>query len=133
MEPSKERLLYIDNLRLLMIAFVVMHHLAVTYSGVGSWYYHESSHLGKISELWFVFYLSFQQAYFMGLLFMIAGYFAAGSYDRKGFGRFVGGRFKRLVIPSLIYMAVITPFIEYAELGKKWAGFSLPVFSQAPG
>jgi glucan biosynthesis protein C len=42
----------------------------------------------------------------MGLLFMIAGYFVVGSCDRKGFGRFVGERFKRLVIPSLIYMVV---------------------------
>jgi hypothetical protein len=42
----------------------------------------------------------------MGLLFMIAGYFVAGSCDRKGFGRFVGERFKRLDIPSLIYMVV---------------------------
>jgi peptidoglycan/LPS O-acetylase OafA/YrhL len=38
-ENEKGRLLYVDNLRLLIIVFVVMHHLAVTYSGFGSWYY----------------------------------------------------------------------------------------------
>lgn len=108
MEKVKERLFYIDNLRLLMIGFVVMHHLAVTYSGFGSWYYNEGRPLNILSTIWFAFYLSFQQGYFMGLLFMIAGYFAAGSYDRKGFGRFVGDRFKRLIIPTLVYMAVIT-------------------------
>jgi fucose 4-O-acetylase-like acetyltransferase len=53
--------------------------------------------------LWNCYILSFQQGYFMGLLFMIAGYFVAGSYDRKGFGLFVGERFKRLIIPTLIY------------------------------
>ena len=36
MGKGKERLLYIDNLRLLMIVFVVIMHLAVTYSGFGS-------------------------------------------------------------------------------------------------
>lgn len=35
----------------------------------------------------------------MGFLFMITGYFVAGSCNRKGFGQFVGERFKRLVIP----------------------------------
>ncbi len=48
---------------------------------------------------------------------MIAGYFVPGSYDRKGFSRFVRERFTRLVILSLIYMVVITPFIMYVELG----------------
>ena len=44
MGKVSERLLYIDNLRLMVIAFVVMHHLAVTYSGFGSWYYVEGTH-----------------------------------------------------------------------------------------
>jgi glucan biosynthesis protein C len=135
MENSKvkERLFYIDNLRLLMIVFVVMHHLAVTYSSFGSWYYNESSHLDTLSTIWFAFYLSFQQGYFMGLLFLIAGFFVAGSYDRKGFGKFIGDRFKRLIIPSLIYMIVIPPLIEYAELGNKWSGFSLVGFLSDTG
>jgi fucose 4-O-acetylase-like acetyltransferase len=129
----KERLLYIDNLRLMVIAFVVMHHLAVTYSGFGSWYYHEGAHLDVLSTIWFAFYLSFQQGYFMGLLSMIAGYFVAGSYDRKGFGRFVGEKFKRLVIPSLIYMVAITPFIGLVELGNKYTGFSITGFLSDTG
>lgn len=133
MEKVKERLFYIDNLRLLMIVFVVMHHLAVTYSGFGSWYYNESNHLGILSTVWFAFYLAFQQAYFMGLLFMIAGYFAAGSYDRKGFEHFIGERFKRLVIPSLIYMVIITPFIGIVEIGYKGKGFSFSDFLSGTG
>lgn len=130
---EKGRLFYIDNLRLLMIVFVVMHHLAVTYSGIGSFYYTENGHLGTLSSLWFYFYLSFQQGYFMGFLFLIAGYFIAGSYDRKGFGKFIGDRLKRLIIPSLIYMAVITPFIEFLELGHRWTGISLSGFFSGSG
>ena len=87
-ERSQERLFYIDNIRLLVIVFVVMHHLAVTFSGFGSWYYIDGKPSDLLSTAWFAFYLSFQQGYFMGLLFMIAGYFAARSFDRKGFGRF---------------------------------------------
>jgi hypothetical protein len=69
----------------------------------------------------------------MGLLFMIAGYFVAGSYDRKGFSRFAGDRFRRLVIPTLIYMVVITPFIEYVELGARPSGFNLAGFISGTG
>lgn len=69
----------------------------------------------------------------MGLLFMIAGYYVAGSYDRKGFGLFVGERFKRLIIPTLIYMVAITPFIELVELGNKYTGFSLDGFLSGTG
>ncbi len=129
----KERLLYIDNIRLLVITFVVMHHLAVTYSGFGSWYYIDAGNLTTASTIWFAFYLSFQQAYFLGLLFMVSGYFVAGSYDRKGFGLFVGGRFRRLIIPTLIYMVAITPFIEYVELGNPYTGFDLVGFLSGTG
>jgi glucan biosynthesis protein C len=129
----RERLLYIDNLRTMVIAFVVMHHLAVTYSGFGSWYYTDVAQLSTLSTIWFAFYLSFQQGYILGVLFLIAGYFVAGSYDRKGFGRFTRGRFTRLIIPTLIYMVAITPFIEYVELGNPYTGFSLTGFLSGTG
>ena len=129
----KERLLYLDNLRLMVIVFVVMHHLAVTVSGLGSWYYVDPTNLDTLSTVWFAFYLGFQQAYFMGLMFMIAGYFVAGGYDRKRFGRFVGERFRRLVIPALVYMVAIDPFIGTVELGSKAGGFSITGFLSATG
>jgi surface polysaccharide O-acyltransferase-like enzyme len=133
MPKPKERLLYIDNLRLLVIVLVVSIHLAVTVSGFGSWYFVYGTHLDTLSALWFAFYQSFTQGYFLGLLFMISGYFVAGSYDRKGFGGFAGDRFKRLVIPTLIFMIAIDPFIGYIELGNKLTGFNLINFLSATG
>ncbi|HKM59564.1 MAG TPA: acyltransferase family protein, partial [Candidatus Bathyarchaeia archaeon] len=56
-----------------------------------------------------------------------------GSYDRKGFGQFAGDRFKRLIIPTLIFMIVITPFIEIVELGNKYSGFNLVGFLSGTG
>ncbi len=39
---SKDRLLFIDNLRILLIVLVIMVHLAITYGApVGDWYYQE--------------------------------------------------------------------------------------------
>ena len=125
-ERPEARLFYVDNIRLFVVICVVMHHLAVTYSGDGRFYYVEPSQMnGILQTIWFSFYLSFQQAYFMGLLFLLAGFFAAGSYDRKGFSRFIGDRFRRLIMPTLFYMVIIAPFIRYVELGESFSAFDL--------
>jgi len=60
------------------------------------------------------------QAYFMGLLFLIAGYFVPDSFDRKGPARFLRDRAVRLGIPTLIYMLFINPSIEYLLLAFQW-------------
>jgi hypothetical protein len=48
--------------------------------------------IGLGTALFFGVYQSFLQAFFMALLFFIAGYFAAAAYDRKGFAPFVRDR-----------------------------------------
>lgn len=119
MEAKKTRLIYIDNIRLLMIVFVVVQHLAVTYSGMGSWYYREGKPIGFLAQLLFGFYQTLTQGYFMGLLFLIAGYFVPRAYDRKGFGRFVTDRLIRLGIPTLLYMLIIHPFTDYVLMSSR--------------
>ena len=133
MAEARPRLFYLDNLRTFVIACVIMHHLAVTYSGLGSWYYQDTRGLNALSAVWFTFYLTFQQAYFMGLMFLIAGYFVAGSFDRRGAGSFVVERLRRLGIPTLIYMVVITAFIGLVELRQPYTGFNLVNFLSGTG
>ncbi|WFR59473.1 acyltransferase family protein [Anaerocolumna sp. AGMB13025] len=117
---QKSRYLYIDNLRLLMIIFVVMVHLAVTYSGIGSWYLMDTTELGAESIVFFGLFQSFTQAYFMGVLFLLSGYFIPKSYDKKGAKQFLHNRLIRLGIPVLLYTLVLHPFIMYVLLGKTW-------------
>src|SRR5512137_1975608 len=123
------RLFFIDNIRWLMIIFVVMTHAAVTYSGLGMWYYIEPAKLDIVSILIFGIYQSFTQAYSMGLLFLIAGYFVPASFDRKGSGKFLRDRAVRLGIPTLIYMLLINTIIIYYILAFKWTT-ARPPFSQ---
>jgi glucan biosynthesis protein C len=122
-----KRLAYLDNLRSLVIFLVVVMHSNVTYSGLGSWYYTEGDprSLGTFSTLVFALYGSFTQAWFMGLLFFIAAYFAAKSLARRGPAAFVKERLFRLGIPLLIYMFVIDPFISAVIL--KQVDFRGPV------
>lgn len=109
------RLAYIDNLRWSMIVLVVMVHAAVTYSGMGSWYYKEpAAQPGKLALLFFAVYQTHAQAFFMGLLFLIAGYFVPASFDRKGPSRFLADRAYRLGVPTLIYALLVHPFLVAA-------------------
>ena len=113
------RQLYIDNLRLLVIVLVVLIHIAVTYSGFGGWYYMEPGEIGIGQTIFFGFFQAFTQGFFMGLLFLIAGYFTPNSYDKKGFGLFIKDRLIRLGIPAIIYMLFINPFIVFVLLGRR--------------
>ena len=61
-----------DHLRGGVVALVVILHAAVTCSGIGGWYYHEPAKLGTVSRVAFLAYELHLQAFFMGLLFLVA-------------------------------------------------------------
>ncbi len=108
--PSRTRMDFVDNIRWMVIAMVVLIHACVTYSGLGSWYYHENVVLDVASKLVFYAYEIFSQAFFMGILFFIAAVFVPGACDRKGPRRFITDRLVRLGIPTLVFMLVLHPF-----------------------
>jgi peptidoglycan/LPS O-acetylase OafA/YrhL len=114
---SASRLVWIDNLRTLMIVLVVNMHACVTYSHVGSWYRMENPEPGMPVKIAFVFWQVHVQAFFMGLLFFLAGVFAHGSLQRRGPGSFWRERGRRLGLPSLLFMLLIQPFMVYVLLG----------------
>jgi fucose 4-O-acetylase-like acetyltransferase len=111
--PKPDRLLFVDNLRWLMIILVVSMHAAVTFSGLGSWYYVEKVKLDAGSLLAFAFYQTHLQAFFMGFLFLIAGYFVPGACARKGARKFIADRAVRLGVPTLIYVLLVQPAVAY--------------------
>jgi glucans biosynthesis protein C len=117
--PGQRRLLFIDNIRWTMILLVLSMHAVDTYSPFGNWYYRDRAAVGFGTALAFATYQSFLQAFFMALLFFIAGYFAVPSYDRKGFARFIGDRAVRLGVPTLLYMMAIGPLTQYF-LSRSW-------------
>ena len=116
-QAGQVRLLFIDNIRWVMIMLVLSMHAAVTYSGHGSWYYKETVKLGLPQDVTFLTYQVFLQSFFMGFLFFIAGYFVPGAYDKKGAGRFIRDRAYRLGLPSLFFVFVIQPITCYYAAG----------------
>jgi len=120
---QKNRLLFIDNIRILLILLVILVHLAITYGApVGSWYYHEGKP-GMIENVFYICFLGISQSFFMGFFFMISGYFTPGSYDKKGAWHYFKDRLIRLGIPLLFYIIIIDPLMIYAlELSKGFSG-----------
>ena len=94
-----------------MIVLVVNMHACVTYSHVGDWYMMSEPEPTMAAKVPFIVWQSLLQSFFMGLLFFLAGYFAAGSLARRGPGGFARERLIRLGLPALLYMLAIHPFI----------------------
>jgi len=105
-----------------MIVLVVNMHACVTYSHVGSWYRMEDPEPAMLVRIVFMLWEAHLQAFFMGLLFFLAGIFAHHSLERRGTQPFFRERWRRLGLPSLLYMLVIHPFMIYVLLGRPHVG-----------
>jgi len=111
---SPLRLPWIDQLRTAAILLVVNLHACVTYSHVGDWYMMAEPEPTMGAKVPFIVWQGMLQSFFMGLLFFVSAYFAAGSLARRGPGGFARERLVRLGLPALFYMLVIHPFILLA-------------------
>jgi peptidoglycan/LPS O-acetylase OafA/YrhL len=106
------RLFFVDHLRAALVILVVLHHLALVYGGIPPFYYFEPPTDDLLAGLVFLAFVLFNQAWFMGAFFLIAGYFTPGSYERKGSGSFLKDRLLRLGIPLLVFYFVLNPISE---------------------
>ena len=126
LEPTlgiRERDFYIDCLRSVMIALVILHHTAITYGASGGWFYHELPSSGTPSSVILTLFCATNQAYFMGILFLLAGYFTPGSLERKGYARFLSDRFLRLGLPLLAFGLSLGPLTVAMVTAAEGKGF----------
>jgi len=123
------RLFFLDHLRAALIILVVLHHVALVYGAVGPFYYVEPPFVYPLTYLVLLMFALFNQAWFMGALFLIAGYFTPGSFDRKGSGTFLKGRLIRLGIPLIIWIFVLSPIssIGYWQMPAEFTGITNPL------
>ena len=103
------RLFFLDHLRAALVILVVLHHIAVIYGASALFYYVEPPFNDPVASMGFLVFVLFNQAWFMGALFLISGYFTPGSFDRKGSSSFLGGRLLRLGVPLLVFTFVLAP------------------------
>lgn len=100
---------FIDRLRVVLTALVIAHHTAIAYGGSGSWFYREVTDEGRPSSLLLTLFCAVNQSFFMGMFFLLAGYFTPGSLNRKGTVRFLMDRGVRLGVPLLVFGFVLGP------------------------
>lgn len=113
----KQRLFYIDNLRIFLISLVVLHHLSITYGAPGGWYYNES-HAGFPQVIPLSMFVATNQSFFMGMFFFISALFIVPSVNKKGTKKFIADRFNRLGIPTILFYFLISPFSVFIRI--KW-------------
>ena len=106
------RLHYLDNLKVLLIFLVIVHHAGQAYGSTGGvWLY---SYPGdRVQSLGLLF--RFDASFFMGLFFFISGYFFPPSFDRHGARTFVQDKLIRFGIPLIAAAMFIIPVLEYVK------------------
>ena len=107
---SGPRLLYIDNIRILLICLVITTHCSITYGGPGSWYFTDPGN-SPVTPFILSVIDSLNQSFFMGFFVLVSAYFVVGSLMRKGRKRFTRDRLVRLGIPLLVWVLLINPLI----------------------
>ncbi|WP_420134311.1 acyltransferase family protein [Rhodopseudomonas sp.] len=102
----------LDALRATMTLLVLFHHAAITYGASGGWFYHELPADHSPSSQLLTLFVAINQAYFMGLFFLLAGYFTPAALRSKGSLRYARDRLIRLGLPLLAFGWVIGPVSE---------------------
>lgn len=106
------RLLYLDNLKWVLIALIIATHAATAYGAVGAWFYVEPSLSPLVlsvvsapSEVGILFGL--------GTFMLVAGLLTPPALARKGTGQFLRDRLVRLGLPLLAAVVVVVPGVYW--------------------
>jgi glucan biosynthesis protein C len=107
------RLAYIDNLRVLLIAMLIVHHAGQAYGATeGFWPIFDPTRVAILDPFFTV-----NASFGLGLFFLIAGYFVPAAYDKKDAPGFLKDRLIRLGVPLLVVSLVLfPPFIYMGEI-----------------
>ena len=127
------RLFLFDHLRAALVILVVLHHVALVYGGIPPFYYMEPPTNDPLAGLVLLVFVLFNQAWFMGAFFFLAGYFTPGSFEQKGPGAFLKDRLLRLGIPLIIWIFILNPIsaIGFFLMPASLTGITAPLTWQA--
>ena len=116
------RAVWADNLKVVLVAGVVVAHTTMAWTHVGDWVFLEPPVREPLLSV-LTLLTAVVGLFGMPLFFLVAGYFTPGSLSRKGFRRFVGDRAARLLLPMLAFMLLLSPPIEFVDpQNAGWTG-----------
>jgi glucans biosynthesis protein C len=123
------RIIYLDQIRIFLISYVIIGHISVSYGAVGggNWYYIETT--GDLLTKAVLYLVDmFAYSFLMAMFIFIAGYFTPASFERKGPKRFLLERLSRLFIPLVVFYFLIGPLARYVSMLAKGHTGSLAGF-----
>lgn len=120
------RLFYLDNLKVWLTILVIFHHAAMPYSPYSEWVYKLNNPNDMMPWIWH--FHSVNASFFMGLYFLISGYFVPKSFDKQGAKIFVKKKLIRLGIPVLVVGIILSILTGQLEVAHLWFIESLLVF-----
>lgn len=124
---SGSRLAGVDNLKVLLVAGVIVAHATMAWTGLPTWVFTEPPVREPLLTVLAMAELT-GALFGMAAFFLLAGSFSPGSLARKGPRRFVADRAVRLGVPLLFYAVVLSPVVEYADPDNAgWTG-GFPAF-----
>lgn len=111
---QKDRIAYVDQIRVFLTCLVVAHHAGQAYGPTGGvWVVDNVAKAAWLGNFFFI-----NASYMMGLYFFISGYFLVFSIKRKSNAAFTKDRLKKLGIPLLFFtLLVFLPFNYYGAGG----------------
>jgi glucan biosynthesis protein C len=109
------RLHFIDRVRVVLTILVIAHHAGQAYGPTGGSWPITNMETSRLLSPFF----AVNAMFFMGMFFLISGYFVPMAYDRHGAATFAKSRFTRLGIPALFFGFLVFAPITYVSLGER--------------
>ena len=128
LSADSRRLAPIDNLRAVLVAWVIAGHAFLGYTVIGGWPYDEvtDATMPRHLELILGTVLGPTALFVMGTFFFLSGLLASGSIARHGPAGFARQRLFRLGVPWLLFTLLIWPLLMWAAYRS--AGHQLPIW-----
>ena len=128
--PLAKRVLFLDNVKVLLTAIVIGHHATAAYAGQG-WIVCVGHYRNSFAPLGAAI-CTLNQSYFMCMFFFISGYFTPASCARKGRAAFFKDRCRRLGLPLFAYLLGVGPLAQYLASKIVRGDIAVPWF-EGPG
>jgi len=118
---TKQRLIYLDNLKIILIAGVIACHATLIYGPGDGWLGYHEGRPGILETLILGIPGMLGGLFWLGVFFLIAGMLVPKSLQKKGSGKFSQERIVHLGIPLIIYALLVMPLLKYGvvrDLGQ---------------
>lgn len=114
-----ERFFYIDFLRVFAILLMFVYHVSMIFVAEWGWHVKNAEQSNVLMEInyWMAFFR-------MPLLFFVSSFIACALLDRLQSAAFILERFKRLIIPTIIWTFLLAAPQIYLERKLEGANFS---------